>query len=478
LRHASGSRQVSSLLAVAALGGSLWAIATTPAQAFEVAAQAPSGAVRTQPDPFQKLQTLDAERIASTWSSVPDAEGCAGADRSQSGHLQVLADSSGEDATGGTDGTGSFDLLQPRYRLQADATVQHGCVVAQMAVQRRTSAEGDKWTWDGSALAWRIDPHWRVAAGTIAHQWGPSWDGSLILGTSSQPFLNASLLGQTGSLAESKLWWWLGEVELSVFFGQLENHRNDFNRPYLMGSRLVARPLPWLQLGFSRTAMWGGEGRDTSLKTFLKAALGRDNTCTDGDCSDQPGNQLAGYDLRLSLGQWLPGVALYGQMIGEDSRADDIPLPAKNMWQAGAEWRRNGAMAFVEWTDSAADYAGVAYNHFIYTDGYRYKGRPLGHWADGDSNLWTAGGLLPELLGGQALAVLRYGTLNAASGSPTWPTSRLFDATVQWRTVVDRVFGLSFALEYVRLSGLAAASGADGTDSDARALVQLDWWFR
>ena len=114
----------------------------------------------------------------------------------------------------------------------------------------------------------------------------------------------------------------------------------------------------------------------------------------------------------------------------------------------------------------------------IYTDGYRHKGRPLGHWADGDSHLWTAGGLLPDLFGGQALAVLRYGTLNEAGASPTWPTSRLFDASVQWRTTIDRVLGLSFALDHYRLSGLSTATRGNGTQSDTRALVQLDWWFR
>ena len=120
------------------------------------------------------------------------------------------------------------------------------------------------------------------------------------------------------------------------------------------------------------------------------------------------------------------------------------------MYQAGAEWRRDGAMAFVEWTDSTAEFAGVAYNHLIYTDGYRYKGRPLGHWVDGDSNLWTAGGLLRDLFGGQALAVLRYGTLNESGASPSWPTSRLSSASLQWRRVFDRVFGLTLALDHCR----------------------------
>ncbi len=167
--------------------------------------------------------------------------------------------------------------------------------------------------------------------------------------------------------------------------------------------------------------------------------------------------------------------AIYGQMIGEDEAGS---LPSKYMHQAGLDWRHGGGLVFLEWTDSTAGFAGVAYNHHIYTAGYRFKGRPLGHWADGDSNLWTVGTLLPDLLHGQALGVLRYGSLNDAGVNPTWPSSRLFDASVQWRTVIDRVLGLSFALEYFRLSGLAAGTGGDASQSDTRVRLQLDWWFR
>ncbi len=299
---ASGRRrQVAAVLATV-LGGWLATVLAAPARAFEVSAQPPAGAVRTQPDPFLTLHTLDEARIASIWSSVPAATGCTDADRSLAGHAQMLAGSSGGT---GAQGMGSFDLLQPRYRLQADATVQRGCVIGQLALQRRTAAGGDEWTWDGTALTWRIDPHWRVAAGTIAHQWGPAWDGSLILGTSSQPFVNAALLAQTGSLAESKLWWWLGELEFSAFFGQLENHRTDFDRPYLMGARLVLRPIPSLQLGLSRTAQWGGEGRDNSWQAFWRSLVGHDNQDGADGVDEQPGNQLGGFDVRWDLSRWL-----------------------------------------------------------------------------------------------------------------------------------------------------------------------------
>jgi hypothetical protein len=373
-----------------------------------------------------------------------------------------------------SDAQGPFSLVQPRHRLQLDATAQLGCVFGQIALQRQVTPGGDRWTWDGSAISWRIDRHWRVGAGRMARQWGPGWDGSLILGTDARPVPSLALDADSGRLSDSRWWWWLGEAQFSGFLGQMESDRGDVSRPWLMGLRVVLRPWEWLELGVSRTMQLGGEGRDNSLKAFLKAFLSRDNSCYQPGCSEQPGNQLGGFDLRLDLDRWLTGVALYGQLIGEDNRPDDVPFPAKNMHLAGGEWRRDGAMAFVEWTDSKAQYAGVAYNHFIFTDGYRYYGRPLGHWADGDSTLWTVGGLLPELFGGQALAVLRYGTLNQASASPTWPNSRLSSASLQWRTVFDRVFGLTLALDHVNVSSLR---NGDAGWRDTVLRLQFDAWL-
>jgi len=434
----------------------------------------PPTSVLTRPDPFQKFSLIDAGRMASTWSSLPSGSGCQPGQLGLAGHARLLAAPSDDEQD---IPAGPFSLVEPRQRLQLDATAQLGCVFGQLALQRQRDPAGDDyWTWDGSAVSWRANEYWRIGAGRIARRWGPAWDGSLILGTAARPILNFSVEAASGPLARDGFWWWLGEVDLTVFFGELEDSRGDYARPYLMGSRVVVRPWPWLELGASRTAMWGGKGRDNSMKTFLKSVLGRDNSCNGGDCSNQPGNQLHGFDARLSLDRWLPGIALYGQVIGEDGRPETSIVPAKNLVQAGAEWRREGALVFAEWTDSAAGPAGIAYNHPIYTDGYRHRGRPLGHWGDGDSNLWAVGGLLRDLLGGQALAVLRYGTLNEAGASTTWPTSRLSSASLQWRKVFDRVFGLTLALDHVNQSW-AQPVGGDSNWRDTQLRVQFDAWL-
>jgi hypothetical protein len=214
----------------------------------------------------------------------------------------------------------------------------------------------------------------------------------------------------------------------------------------------------------------GGEGRDNSLRTFLRAFLGRENDCSGSDCSDQPGNQLGGFDLRWDLSWMVPGVAVYGQLVGEDEAAN---LPSKYMYQAGADWRGRDGVLFAEWADTKAGAYGVAYNHFLYTDGYRHRGQPLGHWTDGDAQVATIGALAPSLFGGQGLAVVRFGKLNNADANPTWPKSDLWSGSLQWRIDLDRQARLSVALDHVRLS--ADAPGA--SRSDTRLRLQIEGWL-
>ena len=87
---------------------------------------------------------------------------------------------------------------------------------------------------------------------------------------------------------------WLGPWRFVTFMGQLEGDR-DFDNPLLFGMRIELRPLPSLQLAASRTAQWCGDGRSCTWDDFWNLFIGNDN---DQAPEDQPGNQLAGFDLR------------------------------------------------------------------------------------------------------------------------------------------------------------------------------------
>ncbi len=460
-RHARAAQWASAMLPAIVAGG--------PGFAAAAEAGALPETVHVRQDPFDRLRKLDAHRIASSASSLPALRTCNADEREASVHALLLAgpSSASEDL-----GTGPFELIDPRYRGQLDSTLRFGCGFAQFAVQRQVAAHGDFWSSDGSALGWQLGEHWQVAVGRISRQWGPGWDGSLILGSAARPIDSVSIEVRSGSLADSKYWHWLGEVQFSGFVGKLESQRNDYNSPRLYGARVVIRPIPSLEIGASRTGQLGGEGRSESLRTYLQAFLGRDNHVdANGDGGSQPGNQLGGFDLRWSLAQWLPGIALYGQMIGEDESGR---LPSKYMYLAGAEWRHAHGLVFAEWTDTVAGSPGVAYNHHVYTDGYRYRGSPLGHWADGDSQLWAFGALMPSLFGGEALAVLRVGKLNRSGVNPTWPTADLVGGSLQWRTMIGPSLRLSVAVDAQRLSG-DFDDAVSRRSLDARLQVE-GWW--
>jgi hypothetical protein len=178
--------------------------------------------------------------------------------------------------------------------------------------------------------------------------------------------------------------------------GQFESDR-DYSHALLFGLRTEIRPHPTLQIAATRTAQWCGDGRPCGLDTFWDLLIGNDN---DQDLSEQPGNQLGGFDIRWSWpGARLP-LAVYAQAIGEDEAGF---LPSKYLGLFGAEvWGDLGGgswRAHVEYADTACDFVnsepqfGCAYTSSIYTTGYRYRGRVLGHAMDADGESVGIGAL-------------------------------------------------------------------------------------
>jgi hypothetical protein len=131
-----------------------------------------------------------------------------------------------------------------------------------------------------------------------------------------------------------------------------------------------------------------GDGRPCSLDTFADLLAGNDN---DQSLEAQPGNQLAGFDVRWSWpGGGVP-IAAYAQAIGEDEAG---MMPSKYLGLFGVEswgaWSGRSWRLFAEYADTTCDFHaappefGCAYTSGIYTTGYRYRVRALGHPVDAD----------------------------------------------------------------------------------------------
>jgi hypothetical protein len=274
---------------------------------------------------------------------------------------------------------------------------------------------------DGSYIAARLG-NWSASFGQVERWWGPGWDGSLILSTNARPIPAISIDRRVPEPFDTKWLSWLGPWSIHSFIGKLEEERTIPN-PYLWGMRGVVRPslIDGLEVGFFRMMQLGGDGRPEGLKTWVDAFLSQDNygaNTGNNNRSQEPGNQLAGIDLRWKVLD-LP-VAFYGQVVGED---EDKFLPNCLMFQYGVEgWHNLGdstLRVFAEyadltsywWTDDPRTH-NFSYGHHIYNDGYRYRGRPIGHWSDQDSQILSLGGLLQRKDGVGWGATLRTGDLN------------------------------------------------------------------
>lgn len=256
---------------------------------------------------------------------------------------------------------------------------------------------------EGSYLAGKLWNQWLIA-GQIPTYWGPGHDGSLIRGDASRSVYGFTMQRAEQKAFESKWLSWIGSWQYQIFTGQLDDYKAIPNTK-LLGIRLTAQPLPYIELGASRTFQWGGEGRPESWNTLWEAIKGNDNV-EEGDVDRS--NQIAGLDARLNLQQWFKvPMSLYGQFVGEDESG---LLPSRKMYLAGVDYssqvKNMPFQLYTEWADTRTngDVLGYSYAHYVYTDGYYQHGFPLGHAMGGDGQMYSLGG------------DIRFGPLNRLSG--------------------------------------------------------------
>ena len=332
---------------------------------------------------------------------------------------------------------------------------------------------------DGSNVAVALG-NYTIAASTMDRWWGPGWDGSLILSSNARPIPAVTIDRNFTEPFDSKWLSWIGPWDMSVIFGRMEDARAVPNARFF-GFRVNFKPIPSLEIGLSRTAQWCGDGRPCDFDTFVNLLLGKDNR-NDPDISieNEPGNQLAGIDIRWAFTALSMPIAVYSQLIGEDESGD---LPSRHIGQLGIEgtgsyrdnwsyrWYAEAATTTCNFYDAIEGF-NCAYNHTIYRSGYRYRGRVIGHGADNDAAIATLGLLLVDDKETSWQGLVRIGKLNRG-GAPD-PNNSLTPVPQDILNVElahSRIFSfgqLEFGVGYEQLDGNPAIPSSN----EARAFIQ------
>jgi len=208
--------------------------------------------------------------------------------------------------------------------------------------------------------------------------WGPGQNGSTLLSTNAEPLT-------TLKLSNSVPYFPFGiGVRGTIFISRLENDRSDVRKPILNGIRMDIKPAAFIEIGLSKTAMFGGEGRKEDSGTFAHSlfVIGEN-----GSSEDEPGDQRAGFDAKVVLPwHWQP-VTLYIDFAGEDQRNH---FPEKWFYLYGIYLPRvlnlDGFEIMAEYANNKDSfYKGAWYTHHIYSQGYTYNGRIIGHYMGSDA---------------------------------------------------------------------------------------------
>jgi hypothetical protein len=236
-----------------------------------------------------------------------------------------------------------------------------------------------------------------------------------------------------------------------------------------------------MEIGISRTAQFCGEQLECNLNVFGNLLAGNDNRGIDADEASEPGNQMAGFDMRWNSPIGEGPYAIYAQYIGED---ESSYLPAKYIAQMGLEgWKPFANGNYLQWyaeyanticsaLSSSGPYYGYAYNQVQFNvEGYRYRGRVIGHTTDADSESYVVGLRLSEQGGGFWALTARAARLNldgvdvrnTVSQSPAKYAALEFG----WR---GRLFGGAVGIEL----GVESYQPENG-DRDVEPFGQVEW---
>ncbi|HSG96834.1 MAG TPA: capsule assembly Wzi family protein [Woeseiaceae bacterium] len=244
-------------------------------------------------------------------------------------------------------------------------------------------ADGEDVRPDGSLVALELG-NISIAASTMDRWWGPGWDGSQILSNNARPIPSLTIDRNRTDAFKTKWLSWIGPWDFSFIAGQMEKERVVPNTRFL-GFRVSFKPHPAWEIGLSRTAQWCGDGRPCDWDTFWDLVFGRDNNPDeDPTRATEPGNQLAGFDIRWTNMWFGTPLSLYAQATAEDEAGG---FPSRYMVQGGLEasgfirnrwsyrWFAEVALNSCDALKSPVLY-GCAYRHGIYQTGYRRALRP------------------------------------------------------------------------------------------------------
>lgn len=252
---------------------------------------------------------------------------------------------------------------------------------------------------------------WSLKVGRDAERLGPGYHGSLLLDA------NAPTMDLWRVRTEEPLFlpWgldWLGGFRFTLFNAYLSDPDPEpadprygsgtgaIQDPRLLGMRFSYHPAHWLDLGVSRAILYGGKGREVydSPKDWWELFSAANENVKPGESDRYDNDQYVAFDFtaRLPLLNGL-GPLRAGKVYWEYAATDIISTWQGEDTHGWMPFKLNkvanlgGLYLSTAVTDLRVEFAQTEkswYRHNEYSQGYTYRGLPLGHHMGGDARNW------------------------------------------------------------------------------------------
>ena len=298
------------------------------------------------------------------------------------------------------------DIIRNYLKINPSITFKNNIISGQLSLLFDYNENKNIMTWTDNTYISKPIGNFMLSFGTETRFWGPGNESSLILSNNAHGIPSLTIKRIKHKPFNNKFLHYLGPWDFRTIIGQLEGNRGIPNTKYF-ANRFSFKPHTQLEIGLSRAAQWGGNGRENNLITFLNMLIGNDHTGHPEDSNrglnrnTEPGNQLAGFDFTFNTTINSLPTSLYGDLIAEDSvsRFNIIPQPFKYLQLYGLKlYLKENTSIFYEFTNTITKqllsfhpYTSSSYNNSIYSSGYRYYGDTIGHPIDTNSASYSLG---------------------------------------------------------------------------------------
>lgn len=240
-----------------------------------------------------------------------------------------------------------------------------------------------------------------VAVGKQSLWWGPSKGGPFLISNNAEPMYMLRIARNS----PFKLPWilqYLGPARTDFFLARLSGHSFPA-RPWIHGAKFSFKPTRNLELGFSRTVVFAGEGHPFTTRSLLRSFFSNSPA---NDAREGPGDRRVAVDFSYrvpGLRNWL---TLYS-----DSMVDDVALPfqapdrtalspgiylARIPGLPKLDFRAEAVTTQVPFHGRPGEFF---YWNVVYKDAYTNNGNLLGSWIGREATgfqLWSTYWMKPQ----------------------------------------------------------------------------------